>query len=112
MNEELFKNFNRNTDPFRICKEFFNARNNIAFLSSIGYLLEGISYGDEYSSCEFPDNLEDDEEPFEGVRFRFFDDEVIVSDEVFKDLVVLACERYEEIHPHKSSEIRDLLSRL
>lgn len=112
MNEELFKNFNQNDDPFRICKEFFNARNNIAFLSSIDYLIEGIGYGDEYSSCEFPDNLEDDEEPFEGVRFRYFDDEVIVSDEVFRDLVVLACERYEEIHPEKSSEIRDLLSRL
>lgn len=82
------------------------------FLRTIGYLVEGTSYGNEYSDCDFPDDLEDDEEPFEGVRFRYHDDEIVVSEEEFKEYLTLACKRYEDINPDKSSEIKDLLSRL
>lgn len=112
MNEALFKNLDRDNDPLWIAKEFFNSINNMFFLRAIGYLLQGTSYGDEYSDCDFPDDLEDDEDPFEGVRFRYHDDEVVVSEETFKECLILACKRYEEINPDKSSNIKNLLSRL
>jgi hypothetical protein len=112
MSEALFKNLDRNNDSLWIGKEFFNSINNMFFLRTIGYLVEGTSYGDEYSDCDFPDDLEDDEEPFEGVRFRYHDDEAVVSEVIFKDCLTLACKRYEEINPDKSSEIKDLLSGL
>ena len=112
MKEELFESLDRKNDPLWIGKEYFNSINNMFFLRTIGYLVENIGYGDEYSYCDFPDDLEEDEEPFEGVRFRYHDDEVVVSEKKFKECLSLACKRYEEINPDKSSEIKDLLSRL
>ncbi len=112
MSTTLFNNLDQENDPLWIAKEFFNSINNMFFLRTIGYLIEGKSYGDEYSDCEFPDNLEDDEVPFEGVRFRYHDDEVVVTEESFKDCLSLACKKYAEINPDKSSAIKNLLSRL
>jgi len=112
MKEELFDNLDRKNDPLWIGKEFFNSINNMFFLRTIGYLIKNTGYGDEYGYCDFPDDLEEDEEPFEGVRFRYHDDEVVVSEDKFKECLSLACKRYEEINPDKSSEIKDLLSRL
>lgn len=112
MNEPLFNNLDRNTDRLWICKEFFNSINNIDFLRTIRHLIEGTSYGDEYSDCDFPDSLEDDEEPFKGVRFRYHDDETVVSEGEFKGCLTLACKEYEKINPEKSLEIKDLLSLL
>lgn len=112
MSEQLFKNLDRDNDPLWIGKEFFNSINNMFFLRTIGYLVEGKSYGGEYSDCDFPDDFEHDEESFDGIRFRYHDDEVFVSEEIFKECLTLACKRYEEINPNKSSEIKDLLSRL
>ncbi len=112
MKEALFKNLDRKNDPLWIGKEFFNSINNMFFLRTIGYLVEGTSYGDEYSDCDFPDDLEEDEVPFDGVRFRYHDDDVVVSEEVFKECLSLACKKYEAINPDKASEIRDLLSRM
>ncbi|RFA31517.1 ribonuclease toxin immunity protein CdiI [Alkalilimnicola ehrlichii] len=112
MNEALFRNLDRENDPLWMAKEFFNSVNNMFFLRVIGYLIEGTSYGDEYSACDFPDGLEEDEEPFEGVRFRYHDDEVVVSESNFEECLILACKRYEEINPDKSSEIKEFLSRL
>lgn len=112
MNESLFKNLDRNNDPLWISKEFFNSINDMFFLRAVGYLVEGTSYGDEYSDCDFPDDLDDEEEAFEGVRFRYHDDEIIISKEKFKECLSLACKKYGEINPDKSSEIKDLLSRL
>ena len=112
MREVLFKNLDRNNDPLWIVKEFFNSINNIFFLRTTGYLVEGTSYGNEYSDCDFPGDLEEGEELFEGVRFRYHDDEIIVSEEKFKECLTSAFKLYEEINPDKSSEIKDLLSRL
>lgn len=105
----LFENLDRQNDPLWIGKEFFNSINDISFLSTIGYLVEGVSYGDEYKGCLFPDSLEWDEELFEGVRFTYLDDEVVVSKKEFRECLYLACKKYEEFHPDKSFEIKELL---
>lgn len=112
MENELFTNLNRVNDPFLVCKEFFNSINNMFFLRTAGYLAQGISCGGEVGDCDFPDGLDEDEELFEGVRFRYYDDEVIVSDEDFKKYLVLACQRYVEINPSKALDVQKLLSLL
>ncbi|MCY0965151.1 ribonuclease toxin immunity protein CdiI [Parathalassolituus penaei] len=111
MREALFENINQTNDSLWLAKEFFNSINNMFFLRAIGYLIEGVGYGDEYSYCDFPGGLDDDEEPFEGVRFRYHDDEVVLSDEKFKECLNLACKRYGDINPDKLSEIKDLLGK-
>jgi len=107
--EALFNNLDRKNDPLWIGKEFFNSINNMLFLRTIDYLVKGTSYGDEYSACDFPDDLEEDEAPFDGVRLRYHDDEVVVSEAAFKECLSLACKKYEEINPNKSTEIKALL---
>lgn len=110
MEYALFTCLNRESDPYWVCKEFFNSINNMFFLRTIAYLVEGISYGGEFSDCEFPSCLDEDEELFEGVRIRYYDDEVIVSDAEFKRFLGSACERYAEINAGKAVEVKYLLS--
>jgi len=112
MNEALFKRVDRKNDPLWVAKEFFNSINNMFFLRAVKYLIDGIGYGNEYSDCEFSGDLEEDEEPFEGVRFRYYDDEIVVSEETFRDCLMLACQKYGEMNPDKRDELDKLLSRL
>tara|TARA_R100000306_G_scaffold62416_1_gene69765 strand:+ start:1243 stop:1479 length:237 start_codon:yes stop_codon:yes gene_type:complete len=76
------------------------------------YLIEGTGYASEYNGCEFPSDLDEDDEPFEGVRFRYDDDEIVVTEEAFRKCLIAACERYREMNPARSDEIDQLLSEL
>ena len=88
-------------DPFFI--KFLDS----SFLYVLQHLLEGHGFGDEYSACDFPD--EDDY--FEGVRFRFFDDEVLISEEEFSDLLQEKIREFMRKFPTQKKCTRALLMR-
>ncbi len=112
MSEYLFEVSICDNDPFWIVKEYFNCIRGHSFSRCVDLLTQSIGYGDEHVMCDFPDDIDWDEEPFEGVRFRFQDDEIVVSEEEFKYYLKLACERYVDIYPEDESKIKELLSRL
>ncbi|WP_234976441.1 ribonuclease toxin immunity protein CdiI [Vibrio quintilis] len=112
MNDILYQIVDCENDPLWIAKEFFNSINGPFFVRAIRYLVNGISYGDEYFSCDFPDELDEDEEYFDGVKFRYHDDELVMSVNDFKEYLVIACKRFKELHPDQSCEIDKVLSDL
>lgn len=59
--------------------------------------------------CTFPDESEADGK-FEGVKFKYFDEHLIVSDEVFKALLLKACETDHRVNPDRSLDVHIVLS--
>ncbi|RQW63622.1 ribonuclease toxin immunity protein CdiI [Vibrio viridaestus] len=112
MNERLFEDIDCKNDPLWIAKEFFNSINGPLFIRSITYLVNGIGYGDEYFSCDFPDELDEDEEYFDGVKFRYHDDELVMSKNNFREYIVKACEKFKDLNPDRVREIDKILSDL
>lgn len=111
MNETLF-DYDHSSDPLRIAKSFFNSLFDISFLKSINYLVNRTSVVSEYHGCTFPENIDPDEEPFVGVKFRRIDEEIIVEEEIFLSLLKETCERYLDRVPEKEAEVKDLLARI
>ena len=108
----LFPGSTRNNDPLWIVKEFLETLHNGLFIRHISEILDGESYITEYSACEFPDNLDEWEEPFTGARVRFLDDEIVISEETLRDCIKLACQRYLELYPHKKPEMAEIMEKL
>lgn len=110
MSQELFKDIDRRVDPLWIVKSYFNSISGFSFPIAADCLLGGTSFGNEYYTCDFPCEEEDD--IFEGVRFRILDDEVIVSEEIFKEYLQIASKRYFELNPEISDEVQNVLKKL
>lgn len=70
---------------------FFNALGDATFVDTLSDLLQGVGHGVNEAHCEFPADLDPGEPPFEGVRFRLFEDEVVVSRETFERFLLAAC---------------------
>jgi len=111
MDKLLFEYLDRKGDHLWIAKEFFNSINTLFFIEALGYLVEGTGYGSEYSCCEFPDELDYDYQ-FDGVRFIYQDDELVVSEEVFRSCLRLACKQFVDAYPDKRIDVDKLLTSL
>ncbi|MHC5675281.1 ribonuclease toxin immunity protein CdiI [Nostoc sp.] len=108
---ELFDGVDSRTDPLWIVKYYFNAIDGISFPYAINTLLKGTGYGNEYNMCAFP--CEDEDDIFDEVRFSFLDeDEIIVSQEIFKKYLKIAAERYIELNPERADEVQNILKKL
>ena len=88
---------------------FFNAISDHSFVETIANLLRGIGASFDDAHCEFPKDLDPGEEPFEGVRFALYDDEVVVGFRTFRHYLELACTAYISENPINRSKIENLL---
>lgn len=105
----LFKNIDYKNDRLWIVKEYFNKIHDSFFLHVInGIIANREGRGDEYAGCQFPEEVDYDEEPFEGIKCWYFEDEVIVSEDDFKKCLILACEEYARLNPEKKEEIKKI----
>jgi len=98
-------------DILKVAKEFFNTFSGNGFYDAIKYLCKGVGYGNEYSACEFSDDLGSGEEIFEGVRFRYLDDDLVVSFKDFRLLISEAVEGFLINHPDQKERIENLINR-
>lgn len=71
---------------------FFNAISDNAFVRIMLDLKRGVGSGVNDCFCEFPNELDPGEEPFEGVRFSLFEDEVVLSLNELNKYIDQVCE--------------------
>lgn len=90
---------------------FFNAISDSYFVQAIHYLSEGVGIGYEVTHCNFSNDREPDEPPFEGAHFHVFEDEVFVTWSELRDFVKLACDSYVKNHPGDRLTLDSLLGR-
>lgn len=86
--------------------QFFIKFMNTAFLEVAEYLLKGTGYADEFSGCYFPDEYDE----FDGVMFRYIDDEITISQDEFQQLICRKLLEFSKRHPEKRSETLKLLN--
>lgn len=111
MNKELF-DIDYKNDKMAIPKAFFNSIGDIRFPDRLIRLLKGQHVADEYHGCTFPGDIDGDEEPFEGVKLRLDEEEVIIEESSFYALLKEASSRYVAIHPEAEATIQELISNL
>jgi hypothetical protein len=93
-------------------REFFNAVTDSYFVQMVEDFAKGYGVGiDCYYLCSFPDDLDFDEEPFDGVKVFAVDSEVVVDYETFYQYLKMACETYISRHPEDKNKINELLKK-
>ncbi|NME07359.1 hypothetical protein HF876_16190 [Psychrobacillus sp. BL-248-WT-3] len=78
---------------------FFNAISDTDFVRTVEQMSLGIGTGINVVDCTFPNDLEDDEEKFEGVMFSLHDEELILRYSDFLYYLKLACKLYISVFP-------------
>ena len=91
---------------------FFNAVPSSNFMRTVEQMSVGIGTGINAVDCSFPDDVEDDEEKFDGVRFSVHDEEVVLNYETFYYYLNLACKNYVDAFPDDRSELENYLTNI
>jgi hypothetical protein len=113
MKYPLFNYLDLDRYPIQIVKTYFDCRNEIYFVEHLNYIVNRKGVGNEYSGCMFPEEVNevDDESFSEGILCWFLEEEVIISEKEFYDVMVMACQRYIELNPRKKDEIYEILKK-
>lgn len=89
---------------------FFNAIKNNEFIDTIKQMSKEIGRGFDEVDCSFSNDLEPDEEPFEGVEFALGNQEVILDYKAYFYYLELACLKYVNEFPKDKQIIEKYLS--
>ncbi|WP_157760099.1 ribonuclease toxin immunity protein CdiI [Delftia acidovorans] len=88
---------------------FFNAMPGISLIRTLESFCNRIGAGFNDATCEFPEEVESGDDYFDGVRFSIFNEEVIISNEVFFDILSQVCSIYISKNKDSSEEISSLM---
>jgi len=88
---------------------FFNAISDTHFVETMLSLHAGIGRGINDVVCSFPDDLDPGEDPFDGVRFSFFEETVVISRNMLRTVMKQACEAFIRDHPDQASVVAYML---
>ncbi|WP_353853779.1 ribonuclease toxin immunity protein CdiI [Bacillus sp. Bos-x628] len=91
---------------------FFNAITDDSFVKIIQHLSTGVGYGINAVDCTFSNDLEADEEPFQGVMFALHDEEIIVDYQTFYYYLEQACNTYIKEYPQDEKIISKILRKI
>lgn len=97
-------------DKYFPVKAFFNEISDNAFLKVIEYMSNGNGHGLNVAYCVFPDNVEPDEKPFEGVKFGVYEDEIILEFQEVYYYMKEASNAYIKNFPEDKETINKLLN--
>ncbi|KGM26447.1 hypothetical protein KS18_20200 [Photorhabdus luminescens] len=114
MNEYIFKKIDYDSDPEWVVKDFFNSMNlQDKLLWTLPFLLNKTGCGVNETYCIFPDLTDPDPEyHFEGIMFGVWEGEVIVPESIGFEYIKLACEKYLQLHPEDTEQVKSLLAQL
>lgn len=96
-------------DDFFPAQAFFNSMKDRDFISVMEGFAKGVGRGFDDAVCEFPSELLSENQPFRGVKFYLFEDEVILHKLDFIEVLKKACLTYIARHPNDRIHIEELL---
>lgn len=91
---------------------FFNAMPARSFVRTLTGFCSGVGAGFNDAVCEFPDELDEEEDRFDGVRFEIFSESVVVSNAEFLEILSRVCATYVEQYPDERGTVHDLAEQL
>ncbi len=87
---------------------FFNAISDDSFIYILRNLINGIGASINDCHCQFPEDLDPDEDTFEGVRFSIYEDERILSISELGKIINTVCEEQIKRCPQQKNEIKKI----
>lgn len=96
-------------DKYFPVKAFLNAIPDNYFLIVLANMNNGTGASFDEVHCEFPGDLEPDEEAFEGVMFSVLDEEIIIDHKTLYKFLQQASGVYLEDNSHDVDELNRLL---
>ena len=106
-NPELFEKIDRKNDPYRVAKDAFNAIAGTGFIDAVETWMRGISVGNDGGSIDFPE----DDDDFDGILCsNYWEEEQLLTEEEFYNLLSEAVQRYIELHPDRRDKLEQMLS--
>lgn len=96
-------------DDFFPAQAFFNSMKDRYFISTSDGFAKGVGRGFDDAVCEFPGELLSEDQPFRGVKFYLFEEEVILHKLDFVEVLKEACLTYIARHPSDRISIEELL---
>lgn len=91
---------------------FFNAMPDRSLVRTLTAFCSGVGAGFNDAVCEFPDELDEGEPRFDGVRFEIFNESVIVSSAEFLEILSKVCATYVERYPDERGTVHELTKQL
>lgn len=100
-------------DEYYTAKFYLYSIPDTTFVRVLENMSNGIGTSLDYLHCEFPGDIEVDEEPFEGVRFRVLDDDgVVLGEKKFYSLLEDTCKEYLIDFPQDREVVHCLLNKI
>ena len=91
---------------------FFNVISDDSFVNTLKAFSNGVGANFNDTHCEFPGDIDFDDEPFDGVRFALFDDEVILTYQAFLNVLQTTCKSYIDDNPKDQKIVYELLQKI
>ena len=90
---------------------FFNAVSDGSFERVVDCLTKGVGYSINDADCTFPGDLDPGDEPFDGVRFTLFEEQVVISALQLRRYIEFVCADYVNRHPEAEAALTQFLGR-
>lgn len=91
---------------------FFNAMSDRSLISTLQAFSNSIGAGFNDAVCEFPSEIEPTDQPFVGVKFYIFEEELVISRASFLSILEQVCSIYLGRHPEDRGRICTLLAEI
>lgn len=91
---------------------FFNAMPRRAFIETLEGFGRGVGAGFNDAVCEFPGEVELEDEKFDGVKFYIFSEELVISISDFMRILEDVCRMYTGHHPQDEHLVAELMQRI
>ena len=91
---------------------FFNAISDDSFLKTLEAFSKGVGASFDDCHCEFPNDLDPDDEPINGIQFALYDQEVVVSSDEFVGYLEKVCDKFLLEYPDKKKDVEDYLMKI
>ncbi len=98
------------SDDLLPVQAFFNAISDDGFLGTLEAFSKGVGASFNDCHCEFPGDLDPEDEPIEGIQFALYEQEVVVSNAEFLEYLTDTCEAFLECKTEAKEDVERLLN--
>lgn len=84
---------------------FFNAISEHSFIKTLEAFSNGIGASFDDCHCEFPGEMDSDDEIFSGIQFALYEKEVVISYSEFLEYLAIVCDSFTSERPDLKEEV-------
>lgn len=88
---------------------FFNAISEDRFIQTLEAFSKGVGASFNDCHCEFPGDLDPEDNPIEGVQFALYDQEIVITNAEFLKYLITVCDSFVGERPDLEADVNRVL---